>query len=129
MLWHYCPEMDESPLLDDIDTTLFQEVIGILHWAIELGRINIMLEVSLLSSHLAMPRENHLHNALHILSYLHHKSKLSIYMNPVDPPISEDCFHAADWTDFYRHSVEPLPDVLSTLIMLPTKLRANRKLV
>jgi hypothetical protein len=33
----------------------YQELIGILRWAIELGCIGIATEVSFLSSHLALP--------------------------------------------------------------------------
>ena len=33
----------------------YQELIGILRWAVELGRIDITMEVSMLSSHLALP--------------------------------------------------------------------------
>jgi hypothetical protein len=48
----------------------FQELIGVLRWAVEIGRVDILLEVSLLSTYLAMPREGHLEQALHIFGYL-----------------------------------------------------------
>jgi hypothetical protein len=37
---------------------------------VELGYIDIATEVSMLSSHLAYPREGHLENALHVMGYL-----------------------------------------------------------
>ena len=45
---------------------------------VELGRIDIAVEVSQLSSFLAMPRQGHLVNALYIMSYLkiNHNSRL-----------------------------------------------------
>ena len=46
---------------------LFQELIGILRWAVEIGRVDILLEVSLLSSHLALPRVGHLQQ---VITYL-----------------------------------------------------------
>ena len=36
----------------------------------KLGRVNICLEASMMASHMAMPREGHLRQVLHIFSYL-----------------------------------------------------------
>jgi hypothetical protein len=52
----YRPEIDISPELIPIDAAYFQLVIGILRCIVELGCIDICLETSMLSSHLAMPR-------------------------------------------------------------------------
>ena len=49
MTSNYSPELDGSPELDADNTTYFQELIGILWWAVELGRVNI-LTVVLVSS-------------------------------------------------------------------------------
>ena len=49
---------------------LYQELIGILRWAVEIGRVDILLEVSLLSSHLDLPRIGHLQALYHIFGYL-----------------------------------------------------------
>jgi hypothetical protein len=56
----YRPEVDVSDLLDEHMTTRFQGLIGVLRWAVELGRVDIHVEVSMLSSHNAMPRIGHL---------------------------------------------------------------------
>jgi hypothetical protein len=53
----YRPELDISPELGPEQATYFQSVIGVLRWAVEIGRVDILMEVSMLSSHLAMPRE------------------------------------------------------------------------
>jgi hypothetical protein len=37
---------------------------------VELGRIEIATEYSMLSSYLACPHEGHLENALHVMGYL-----------------------------------------------------------
>ena len=37
----------------------FQQFVGIARWAVELGRLNIACEVSVLSSYLALPRQGH----------------------------------------------------------------------
>ena len=51
----YQPEIDTSAELKVDGIQYFQELIGILRWACELGCIDIATEVSLLSSHLVLP--------------------------------------------------------------------------
>ena len=74
----YRPELDWTPKLDDRRVTYFQGLIGILRWICELGRLDILVAVSMLSRYLACPRRGHLDQALHIFAYLkkHHRSKL-----------------------------------------------------
>ena len=88
----------------------YQELIGILRWAVEIGRVNILLEVSLLSSHLALPRIGHLQAVYHIFGYLKQVPKRKLYFDPVLPLINEDRFHKFDWEEFYRNSKEAIPD-------------------
>jgi hypothetical protein len=57
---NYRAETDVSPELDDDLANRYQQLIGVLRWACELGRINILFEISLLASHTAMPRRGHL---------------------------------------------------------------------
>jgi hypothetical protein len=66
----YRPELDTSPELDPKTATYYQSQIGVLRWAVELGRINIMTEVSMLSAHLALPRDGHLEAIYIIYAYL-----------------------------------------------------------
>jgi hypothetical protein len=66
----YRPELDTSPLLDDDQANYYQSLIGVLRWAVELGRIDIHVYVALLSSYLAQPRIGHLQQVLHIFAYL-----------------------------------------------------------
>ena len=74
----YIPELDSYPELDGDDGAYYQSLIGILRWMVELGRIDICCEVSMMSSHLALPREGHLAQVFHIFVYLkkHHNSAL-----------------------------------------------------
>ena len=51
----YRPELDVSPELTPRDSAYYHSLIGILRWIVELERIDICLEVSMMSSHLAMP--------------------------------------------------------------------------
>ena len=45
----YHPEFDISPLLSNDNALLFASYIGILQWTVELGRIDLMQSVSLMS--------------------------------------------------------------------------------
>ena len=55
----YRPEVDVTQVLDEEKTNRFHQLIRILRWAIELGRVDILTEVGCLSQHLAEPREGH----------------------------------------------------------------------
>ena len=55
----YKPELDVTKELDADKVQRFQELIGILRWAIELGRVDILTEVALLSQYQANPQEGH----------------------------------------------------------------------
>jgi hypothetical protein len=52
--------LDTSPELKADGVQQFQELIGQMRWAMEIGWVDILLETSLLSSHLAMPQLGHL---------------------------------------------------------------------
>ena len=48
----------------------YLQLIGICRWAVELGRIDIFLEVSLLSQYQASPRLGHLEVLYNVFAYL-----------------------------------------------------------
>ena len=60
---NYRPELDATGELTDDDHGWYMELVGILRWAVELGRIDIQYEVTALSSYIASPREGHLPRA------------------------------------------------------------------
>ena len=66
----YRPELEDTQTCNAEQHTIFQNLIGILRWLIELGRIDILLEVSLLSQYLAQPRIGHLQQVFNIFRYL-----------------------------------------------------------
>ena len=106
---NYRPELDVTAELKRDGVQYFQELIGVLRWAVELGRIDIALEVSLLSSHLALPREGHLQQVYHIVGFLKQSGARTIVFDPQHPIISESRFVQCDWRDFYRDATEPIP--------------------
>jgi len=111
----YRPEMDVTPTLDEEMTNRFQQLIGILRWSIELGRIDILTEVSCLSQHLAEPREGHLIAVYKVFKYLSLRLKSSrgrIVFNGksmiIDNAIFND-FDRQEWKDFYHDAREEVP--------------------
>jgi hypothetical protein len=45
----YRPEIDMSPELGDADASYFHSLIGVLRWIVELGRVDICIDVSMMS--------------------------------------------------------------------------------
>ena len=104
----YRPEMDTTAELKADGLQIYQELIGVLRWAVEIGRVDIILEVSLMSSHLALPREGHLDQVYHIFGYLKKRKKLRILFDCGDPQIGENRFKKYDWQEFYRDAKEAI---------------------
>ena len=105
----YKPETDISETLDDRLTQRYQGLIGILRWAVELGRVDILLEVSLLSSYNASPRQGHLEAVYHIFAYLKSHANSAIALDPKIPYVDETRFKPVSWADFYPEAEEAIP--------------------
>ena len=67
---------------------------------VELGRIDMINEVSMLSSHLAMPKEGHLSTVFHIFGYLEGKHNTTMVFDPTYPTINQEQFITVNWGDF-----------------------------
>ena len=64
------PEIDDSYLLNEIDTKKYQSLIGALNWAITIGRFDIQPSVVSLSTFRVAPRAGHLERLKRICGYL-----------------------------------------------------------
>ena len=93
----YRPELDVSRELNVADAAYYQSLIGILRWIVELWRVDVCLEVSMMSSHLALPREGHLEQVLHIFAYLKKYHNTELVYDPSDPVVDENDFERRDW--------------------------------
>jgi hypothetical protein len=94
----YRPELDISPELEPTDAAYYQSLIGVLRWMVEFGRVDICLECSMLSSHLALPREGHLNQVVHIFEYLRKYHNMELVFDPSDPCVEESNLGLKDWT-------------------------------
>ena len=83
--------------------------MGILRWIVELVRVEICLEVSLMSSHLALYREGRLFKLFHIFAYLKWKHRAWMVFDPTYPSIDNDDFPRHDWEKHYGDVKEVIP--------------------
>ncbi len=74
---NYHPKCDSTPECGLENARLYASLLGILRWLVELGRIDITCEVSMMSSYNAMPWEGHLDHVIYIFSSVkaHHNSR------------------------------------------------------
>jgi hypothetical protein len=115
----YRPEIDVSDELDSKGIHRFQELIGILRWAVELGRVDIMTEVSCLSQHLCAPRVGHLDATSMIFRFLQRnlsKNTGRIAFDPAIPPDVEGSIGPSDnavehWKEFYPDANDRIPQI------------------
>ena len=105
----YDVEMDTSPELGPELASFYQSQVGVLRWIVELGRIDIITEVSLLASQLALPRECHLDAVLHLFAHLRDKHNARLALDPTYPEIDRDSFIGCDWKNYYGDVKEALP--------------------
>ena len=109
MSLHYCPEIDASPELDQNGVGYYQSLIGILRWIVEMGRMDICMEVSSLSSYIAMPREGHMQQVLHIFAYLKINHNARMVFDPSYPEIDDETFEEKDWSSMYGMEKDEAP--------------------
>ena len=100
----YYPELGISPELEPDAMSYFQTIISVLRWMIKLGRIDIVTEVSFLSSHVALPREGHLDAMLHVMAHVGQRYNSKLVYDPLYPEIDNMC----DWSEFYREAKEAI---------------------
>jgi hypothetical protein len=106
---NHAPWWEDAAKLKADGLQRFQELIGQLRLAAEIGRVDILLETSLLSSYLAMPRVGHFEQALHMFGYLKSHQKRKLAFDPAHPAIDENRFQTCDWGEFCRDASEVIP--------------------
>ena len=120
----YSPEMDVMEELNEAGVAKFQGFIGTFCWMVELGRMDIHMEVSQLSSFQAMPRAGQLEACSSILAYLCKHPTMSILFHPSHIRMCEGWFRSQDWCDFYSDAKEELPPDMPEPLGEPVKMMA-----
>jgi hypothetical protein len=106
---NYRPELDFSRNLDGSQVNYYQGLIGVLRWIVELGRIDIIVPVSLLSRYMVSPHEGHLQQAYHIFAHLKQFNRSKHIFDDAEPTFADAYFHECDWTEYYPDASEPIP--------------------
>ena len=76
---------------------------------IKLGRIDITSNVSLLSSHVALPREGHLDTEVHVMAHVGQRYNFRLVYDPSYLEIDHNVFKKCDWSLFYCDANEAVP--------------------
>ena len=76
---------------------------------IELGRIHIITKVLLLSSHVALPREEHVEAAVHVMAHVGQEYNSRLVYNPSYPKVDHIVFKDCDWSELYRNVMDKIP--------------------
>ena len=105
----YHPSEDVTKEMNAEGLQLYQELIGIISWAVQIGRVDILLEVSLISSQLTLTRVGHIQAVYRVFGYLKQVPKRKMYFDPRKPMIYKDRLQKFDWEDFYPDACEPIP--------------------
>ena len=80
-----------------------------LRWIVELDRVDVCCEVSLLSLQLALPREGHLQQIYRCFAYLKARHNARLVLDPTFPQIDASALVVHDWGSFYGDVKEAIP--------------------
>ena len=108
----YQPELDVSEDLSPSDASYYQLLIGILWWIVELGCVDVCLEVSMMSSQLALPRKGHMEQVMQIFGFLKKYRNAELIFDPSDPTINEQDSEKRDWASSKFGHVEDKEELL-----------------
>jgi hypothetical protein len=76
---------------------------------VELERINIITEVSMLSTYLCLPPEGHLEAVFHAFAYLGLHQNSRVVFDPTYPSVYMGTFIKTDWKYMYGDVKEIIP--------------------
>ena len=98
----YKPELDLTEEHGPPLASRYLQIIGVCQWAVEIGRVEIFLVVSLLSQYQAGPWLGHLEVLYNVFAYLNkHKDMEKLAYYSKTPEVDESAFNNnADWKDF-----------------------------
>jgi hypothetical protein len=103
------PELDTSDFVDGDTVSLYQSYIGILRWAVELGRIDLAYFTSVMAKFSLSPREGHMTAVICGFAYVKRHIKSKIVIDPFLRDWSNIDWVLRDWSNFY-------PDVHGELL-------------
>ena len=128
MLIRYRTELDVSQVLNPKEAQDYQQLVGISRWIFELGRVDTVSEVSLLSIHLSMPHKGHMELLMVIFVYLDKAYGKTILVDPIIPKFNTSMEIEKNWPkniygednqeEIPANPLEPLGNTMSVNIFL-----------
>ena len=85
-----------------------------------MGRVDINVETSMLYSHLAIPREGHIQELLHVFAYIKKHMNTEMVLDPSKPEIDMNSFQRHDLScSIYSSAGEELKEALTPNMTKP----------
>jgi hypothetical protein len=104
------PELDDTPFLNEDSVTLYQSFIGILQWAVELGRIDLVHFASTMAKFAALPSVGHMTAVVRGFGHIKKHLKSRIVVDTRVKDWSTRHWTSKDWSKFYPDvSMEIIP--------------------
>ena len=102
LLSGYCPELDTT-------CELAQQRIGVLRWICELGRLDLLMPVSMLSRYLVTARKGHLDQVFHVFAHLKAHKRSTMVFDDTEPNFDKRHVKICDWSEYYPNAAESIP--------------------
>ena len=95
------PELDTTDFLDDEDTQLYQSYVGVLRWAVELGRVDLAHAAGVMARFSAAPRQGHMVDIIRIFCYCKKHLDSKIVFDATLKEFDDIEWVQHDWRQFY----------------------------
>ena len=97
LLTSHMPELDDTPELSVEDVPHFQSLVGVLRWIVELGRVDICLEASMVAICVSFPCGGHLEMIYRTFDHLkrHHNEEMGF--DPSKPSVNNNDIERNGW--------------------------------
>ena len=118
----YHPELDNSELLDDEETSKYRMLTGSLNWAVTIGRVDVMFTATTMARYNHASRMGHVKVMLRVFGYLKYHMKGSIRFDTTYPPVPEVSASPEYWRKLYPNAIEKIPESYPEALGKPVQL-------
>ena len=93
--------MDKTPTMGKKLASWYQSLISMLSWMVEIGRFNIITEVSMMASQISMHKEGCLESVVRVFAFISQKYNSRMLFDPTYFAIDMIYFKECKWKDLY----------------------------
>ena len=107
------PELDLIPLLCEAQHFIYQQLVGMVEWAVQIGRFDIRYALTSLNRFLAAPREGHLSWLVKLFVYLQRvtgRRKVIVVYTEVTKEMSGKVDNVKYWLENYPGASEDMDE-------------------